>query len=160
MTADAAPSLRNAPDHDAYWMPFTANRQFKAAPRLLAAAQGMHYTSVDGRTVEVANTDAEGRMLLADVLALADAELDPDVLVDVATLTGAATQGLGRRHAALRRFAARRHARRLRGGGAGHRAGTRPFAAAVELQRAHARFSSTCAMRRAARAAPSVSTGR
>ncbi len=58
-------------------------------------------TIVDGRTVEVANTDAEGRMLLADVLALADADLAPDVLVDVATLTGAATQGLGRRHAAM-----------------------------------------------------------
>jgi beta-alanine--pyruvate transaminase len=34
-----------------YWMPFTANRQFKAAPRLLASAEGMHYTSVDGRQV-------------------------------------------------------------------------------------------------------------
>jgi beta-alanine--pyruvate transaminase len=28
---------------DAYWMPFTANRQFKKAPRLLAKASGMHY---------------------------------------------------------------------------------------------------------------------
>jgi len=54
-----------------------------------------------GRTVEVTNTDAEGRMVLADALAYADAELDPDVLVDLATLTGAATLGLGRRHAAL-----------------------------------------------------------
>ncbi len=54
-----------------------------------------------GRTVEVANTDAEGRMVLADALAYADARLDPDQLVDVATLTGAAAQGLGRRHAAL-----------------------------------------------------------
>ncbi|ALJ14834.1 aspartate aminotransferase family protein [Sphingopyxis macrogoltabida] len=41
----------NAPSLDAYWMPFTANRQFKAAPRLLSAAQGMYYTSVDGREV-------------------------------------------------------------------------------------------------------------
>jgi leucyl aminopeptidase len=54
-----------------------------------------------GRTVEVSNTDAEGRMVLADALAYADAELGPDVIVDVATLTGAATLGLGRRHAAL-----------------------------------------------------------
>ncbi len=54
-----------------------------------------------GTTVEVANTDAEGRMVLADAMAWADATLDPDVLVDVATLTGAASQGLGRRHAAL-----------------------------------------------------------
>jgi leucyl aminopeptidase len=54
-----------------------------------------------GRTVEVINTDAEGRMVLADALAYADAELDPEIVVDVATLTGAATLGLGRRHAAL-----------------------------------------------------------
>jgi beta-alanine--pyruvate transaminase len=36
---------------DAYWMPFTANRQFKKAPRLLQRAQGMHYWDVDGRQV-------------------------------------------------------------------------------------------------------------
>ena len=41
----------NAPVLDSYWMPFTANRQFKAAPRLLASAEGMHYTSVDGRKI-------------------------------------------------------------------------------------------------------------
>lgn len=54
-----------------------------------------------GTTVEVANPDAEGRMVLADALAYADAELDPDVVVDVATLTGAATLGLGQQHGAL-----------------------------------------------------------
>ncbi|HEY6795190.1 MAG TPA: M17 family metallopeptidase, partial [Kineosporiaceae bacterium] len=54
-----------------------------------------------GRTVEVINTDAEGRLVLADALAYADDRLDPDYLVDVATLTGAATLGLGRRLAAL-----------------------------------------------------------
>jgi leucyl aminopeptidase len=54
-----------------------------------------------GTTSEVFNTDAEGRMVLADALAYADRELDPDVLVDLATLTGAASLGLGRRHAAL-----------------------------------------------------------
>ena len=36
---------------DAFWMPFTANRQFKAEPRLIASAEGMHYTTVDGRKV-------------------------------------------------------------------------------------------------------------
>lgn len=41
----------NAPVLDSYWMPFTANRQFKQAPRLLASAEGMHYTSTDGRTI-------------------------------------------------------------------------------------------------------------
>jgi beta-alanine--pyruvate transaminase len=41
----------NMPDLSSYWMPFTANRQFKAAPRLLSSARGMHYTSIDGRTI-------------------------------------------------------------------------------------------------------------
>jgi leucyl aminopeptidase len=54
-----------------------------------------------GRTVEVLNTDAEGRLVLADALAYAVARLDPAVVIDIATLTGAATLGLGKRHAAL-----------------------------------------------------------
>ena len=36
---------------DAFWMPFSANRQFKANPRLLASAEGMFYRSVDGREI-------------------------------------------------------------------------------------------------------------
>ena len=44
--------LRLAPaDLEAYWMPFTANRQFKAHPRMMAKAEGMYYTTVDGRTI-------------------------------------------------------------------------------------------------------------
>ncbi|MGN6332138.1 MAG: leucyl aminopeptidase family protein [Motilibacteraceae bacterium] len=58
-------------------------------------------THYGGRTVEVLNTDAEGRLVLADALAYADAVLQPDLVVDVATLTGAASLGLGKRHAAL-----------------------------------------------------------
>ena len=50
-----------------------------------------------GRTTEVLNTDAEGRLLLADALASAVGELAPTHLVDVATLTGAMTLALGRR---------------------------------------------------------------
>ena len=38
-------------DLSAFWMPFTANRQFKQAPRMLVAAQDMHYTAADGRPV-------------------------------------------------------------------------------------------------------------
>jgi beta-alanine--pyruvate transaminase len=38
-------------DLDAFWMPFTANRQFKGNPRLLARAEGMHYWTADGRQV-------------------------------------------------------------------------------------------------------------
>lgn len=41
----------NSPTLENYWMPFTANRQFKAAPRLLCSAEGMHYTSFDGRQI-------------------------------------------------------------------------------------------------------------
>ena len=36
---------------DAFWMPFTANKQFKASPRLLASASGMYYKTVDGREI-------------------------------------------------------------------------------------------------------------
>ena len=35
----------------AFWMPFTANRQFKAGPRMLARANGMHYWTTDGRQI-------------------------------------------------------------------------------------------------------------
>ncbi len=51
-------------------------------------------TSRKGLTVEIGNTDAEGRLVLADALALADEE-EPEVLVDMATLTGAARVALG-----------------------------------------------------------------
>ncbi|MBI1685800.1 aspartate aminotransferase family protein [Caulobacter hibisci] len=40
-----------ANDLDAYWMPFTPNRRFKANPRLLASAKGMHYQTPDGREI-------------------------------------------------------------------------------------------------------------
>jgi leucyl aminopeptidase len=48
-----------------------------------------------GTTVEVLNTDAEGRLVLADGLAYADAVLQPDAIVDIATLTGAMPVALG-----------------------------------------------------------------
>ena len=38
-------------DLEAYWMPFTANRQFKAAPRMVVKAEGMYYTTDDGRRI-------------------------------------------------------------------------------------------------------------
>ncbi|MFG2005865.1 leucyl aminopeptidase [Spirillospora sp. NPDC048911] len=78
---------------------------------LIAAAENMPsgssmrpgdvITHFGGTTSEVLNTDAEGRLVLADALAYADAELDPDVVVDVATLTGAAKVALGLRTGAL-----------------------------------------------------------
>jgi leucyl aminopeptidase len=55
----------------------------------------------DGTTTEVTNTDAEGRMVLADALGYAVAHLDPDLIVDVATLTGAMKVSLGLRTGGL-----------------------------------------------------------
>ena len=54
-----------------------------------------------GRTVEVLNTDAEGRLVLADALAYGIEQLDPDYVVDLATLTGAIGIALGKRIAGL-----------------------------------------------------------
>lgn len=54
----------------------------------------------NGKTIEVLNTDAEGRLVMADGLSLAS-ETNPDHIVDVATLTGAATIALGNRYAGL-----------------------------------------------------------
>ena len=48
MTAHSPTGLNNM---EAYWMPFTANRQFKQAPRLLVSAEGMYYKDSHGRTV-------------------------------------------------------------------------------------------------------------
>ncbi len=53
------------------------------------------FPSLDGKTVEIINTDAEGRLVLADALAYA-VSLKPDVIVDAATLTGAALVALGK----------------------------------------------------------------
>jgi leucyl aminopeptidase len=78
---------------------------------LIAAAENMPsgsayrpgdvITQFGGRTVEVLNTDAEGRLVLADALAYADAELAADQVVDIATLTGAARTALGGAYGAL-----------------------------------------------------------
>jgi leucyl aminopeptidase len=77
-----APLAENMPGADA-WRPGDVVR---------------HY---GGQTTEVLNTDAEGRVVLADALAYAARRLRPDVLVDLATLTGANSVALGKRTAAL-----------------------------------------------------------
>ncbi|MBL8555320.1 MAG: aspartate aminotransferase family protein [Phenylobacterium sp.] len=48
---DASHDLANRTDMSAFWMPFTANRQFKAAPRMVVSASGMYYRSDDGREI-------------------------------------------------------------------------------------------------------------
>lgn len=54
-----------------------------------------------GTTVEVLNTDAEGRLVLADALAFASMTMKPDAIIDIATLTGAMPVALGRKTAGL-----------------------------------------------------------
>ncbi len=58
------------------------------------------FGSLDGKTVEIINTDAEGRLVLADALAYAR-ELAPDLIVDAATLTGACVVALGKLYSAF-----------------------------------------------------------
>ena len=53
-------------------------------------------TALNGLTIEIVHTDAEGRMVLADTLTLA-ADAKPDVVIDFATLTGSMTMALGNR---------------------------------------------------------------
>ena len=69
--------------------PMTENMTGDSATR-----PGDVLTIRNGMTIEVLNTDAEGRLILADGLSLA-VEADPDVIIDVATLTGAQTVALG-----------------------------------------------------------------
>ena len=52
-------------------------------------------TAMNGKTIEVFNTDAEGRLILADALSYANSQLKPDVIIDIATLTGACVVALG-----------------------------------------------------------------
>jgi leucyl aminopeptidase len=63
-------------------------------PSGTAFKMGDVITHRDGTTVEVLNTDAEGRLIMADALVMA-AELEPDAIIDIATLTGACMRALG-----------------------------------------------------------------
>jgi len=59
------------------------------------------FTSFSGHTVEIGNTDAEGRLILADALAFTDQKLKPTAIIDIATLTGACVVALGETVAAF-----------------------------------------------------------
>jgi leucyl aminopeptidase len=65
-----------------------------------ASRPGDVFTARNGKTVEVLNTDAEGRLVLADALSLA-AEKAPDAIIDIATLTGSVTAALGTGYAGV-----------------------------------------------------------
>ncbi len=58
-------------------------------------------TAMNGKTIEIVSTDAEGRLVLADALAYAEARLNPAAVVDLATLTGAVRGALGDEYAGL-----------------------------------------------------------
>lgn len=60
-----------------------------------ATKPGDVHTGLNGTTVEILNTDAEGRLILADALAYVDTKVKPEVVIDLATLTGAVIVGLG-----------------------------------------------------------------
>jgi leucyl aminopeptidase len=70
-----------------------------------ATKPGDIHVAMDGTTVEVLNTDAEGRLVLADVLCYAKSRVKPDAIVDLATLTGAVVVALG--HEAAGMFASK-----------------------------------------------------
>lgn len=78
------------PIHLVALLPLTDSR-----PGFNAYAADDVLTMYDGTTVEVVNTDAEGRLILADAIAYAVANYDPELVVDAATLTGAAVRAIG-----------------------------------------------------------------
>ena len=78
------------PVHLVAFLPLTDNR-----PGFNAYAADDVLTMYDGTTVEVVNTDAEGRLILADAIAYAAANYHPELIIDAATLTGAAVRAIG-----------------------------------------------------------------
>ncbi|OVE73658.1 hypothetical protein BVX93_01135, partial [bacterium B13(2017)] len=62
---------------------------------------GEIFRAFNGKTVEVLNTDAEGRLVLADALSFTEKKYKPDYIIDLATLTGAALIALGDKYAGL-----------------------------------------------------------
>ncbi|MBR4497911.1 MAG: leucyl aminopeptidase family protein [Bacteroidales bacterium] len=87
-------ATQKLPIHVEALIPLTDNR-----PGENAMALGDIITMHNGKTVEILNADAEGRLILADALSYA-ASLNPQLTIDVATLTGAANQAVGE-HAAV-----------------------------------------------------------
>ncbi|MBQ9418534.1 MAG: leucyl aminopeptidase family protein [Bacteroidales bacterium] len=77
------------PVHLVALLPLTDNR-----PGFNAYAADDILTMYDGTTVEVVNTDAEGRLILADAIAYASRNYSPKLIIDVATLTGAAVRAI------------------------------------------------------------------
>ena len=90
-----AAAANNLDKHVIALVPATDNR-----PGLNAYAPGDIVKMYDGTTVEVLNTDAEGRMILADALAYSK-KFNPELVIDSATLTGAAFRAIGTKAACI-----------------------------------------------------------
>jgi hypothetical protein len=83
-------AIAKAPVHVVAVVPAVENMVSKESYR-----PGDILTAMNGKTVEILNTDAEGRLILADALTYAQKMYAPKMLVDVATLTGAALVATG-----------------------------------------------------------------
>jgi len=70
-------------------------------PSACASKQDDVVTAMNGKTVEIINTDAEGRLILADALVYAEQTFKPEAIIDIATLTGACAYFLGSFYAGL-----------------------------------------------------------
>ena len=90
-----AAALNQSDVHLIGLIPATDNR-----PGMNAYTPGDVITMYDGTTVEVLNTDAEGRMILGDALAYSN-KLNPELVIDAATLTGAAVVAIGTKASCL-----------------------------------------------------------
>jgi leucyl aminopeptidase len=98
-TAQALLALRNDLDlkHEVHIIaPITENMINGRATK-----PGDVLRTISGRTIEVLNTDAEGRLILADALAYAEKKIKSDVIIDLATLTGACIVAIGDRFSGI-----------------------------------------------------------
>jgi leucyl aminopeptidase len=77
-------------------MPLVENMPSGSATR-----PGDIVTAFSGKTIEIGNTDAEGRLILADAMAYAIGKYKPDAVIDLATLTGACVVALGEKIAGV-----------------------------------------------------------
>lgn len=114
-------SALELPVHVIALIPATDNR-----PGLNAYTPGDVITMYDGTTIEVLNTDAEGRMILADALAYAK-KYKPELVIDLATLTGAQVVAIGYHGSAMMGSASKKVKNNLQG------AGQRVYERLVEL---------------------------
>src|SRR3546814_5586933 len=82
---------------------FFSSRRRHTRSALVTGVQtcALPISTMSGQTVEVINTDAEGRLVLCDAITWAQREYKPEVIVDLATLTGAMVISLGHEYAGV-----------------------------------------------------------